>query len=121
MAAKDRFHDLVKTALEKYRQIVRQILTELAREGGDEQVEAQTLFDGERDHYQLIYVGWHHKRCVFGPVLHIDIKNGKIWIQWNGTEVDIAAELEAQGVPKEHIVLGFHPPVMRQYSDYAVN
>lgn len=107
--------------LERYRQIVQQLLTERAIRGGDEQVEAQTIFDTDRDHYQLIYVGWHNKKRVFGPVLHLDIKEGKIWIQWNGTEDDIATELEAQGVPKRDIVLGFHPPVMRQYTEYAVN
>ena len=107
--------------LERYRQIIQQLLAERATRGGDEQVEAQTIFDAERDHYQLIYVGWHNKKRVFGPVLHLDIKDGKVWIQWNGTEDDIAAELEALGVPKQNIVLGFHAPIMRQFTEYAVN
>jgi hypothetical protein len=54
-------------------------------------------------------------------VLHLDIKDGKIWIQWNGTEDDIAAELVACGVPKHDIVLGFHTPLLRQYTEYAVS
>jgi hypothetical protein len=84
-------------------------------------VEAQTIFDTERDRYQLLYSGWHNKKRIFGPVLHLDIKDGKIWIQWNGTEDDIAAELVALGVPKHDIVLGFHTPVLRQYTEYAVS
>ena len=52
---------------------------------------------------------------------HLDIKGGKIWIQWNGTEDDIAAELVALGVPKHDIVLGFHTPLLRQYTEYAVS
>ncbi|WP_299486246.1 XisI protein [Acaryochloris sp. IP29b_bin.137] len=107
--------------LETYRQIVQQLLTTYANSGGDDRVEAQTIFDTEWDHYQLIYVGWHRQRRVFGPVLHLDIKDSKIWIQWNGTETDIAAELEEQGVPKDNIVLGFHTPVMRKYTEYAVS
>lgn len=106
--------------IEQYRQIIQQLLKERAKQGGDANVEAQTIFDTEHDHYQLIYVGWHQKKRIFGPVLHLDIKEGKIWIQWNGTEDDIAAELEALGVPKPNIVLGFHPPVMRQYTEYGV-
>jgi len=52
---------------------------------------------------------------------HLDIKGGKIWIQWNGTEDDIAAELVALGVPKHDIILGFHTPLLRQYTEYAVS
>jgi hypothetical protein len=54
-------------------------------------------------------------------VLHLDIKGGKIWIQWNGIEDDIAVELVALGVPKHDIVLGFHTPLLRQYTEYAVS
>jgi hypothetical protein len=51
----------------------------------------------------------------------IDIKGGKIWLQWNGTEDNIAANLVAAGVPKADIVLGFQSPLMRQFTDYAVS
>ena len=49
-------------SLKKYREWIETILTERAIQGGDAQVEAQSLFDRERDHYQLIYVGWHGRR-----------------------------------------------------------
>ena len=52
--------------------------------------------------------------------LDINIKNSKIGIQWNGTEDDIAVELVEKGVPREDIVIGFHTPFMRKFSDYAV-
>ena len=105
----------------QYREYIQNLLMERAQHGGDDDVEAQTIFDTERDHYQLMYLGWHGKKRVFGTVLHLDIKDGKIWIQWNGTEDDIAAELVAHGVPKHDIVLGFHTPVMRQFTEYAVS
>ena len=108
-------------SLEKYRACIRRLLTERALKGGDQWVEAQTIFDTEHDHYQLLYNGWHNTKRIFGPVLHLDIKEGKIWIQWNGTEDDIAAELVALGVPKHDIVLGFHSPRMRQHTEYAVS
>ncbi|MCP4697787.1 MAG: hypothetical protein GY862_13185 [Gammaproteobacteria bacterium] len=44
-------------------------------------VERQFVFDRERDHYQLWSVGWEGHKRYHGCVLHIDIKNGKIWIQ----------------------------------------
>jgi len=107
--------------LNNYRQWIQQILIERAKKAADDTMDAQTLFDTEHDHYQLMYVGWDDQRRIYGPVLHFDIKDGKIWIQWNGTEDDVAAELVALGVSAQDIVLGFHTPFMRQFSDYAVN
>lgn len=50
----------------------------------------------------------------------MDLIDGKIWIQRDGTEEGIAADLERAGIPKEHIVLGFRPPELRPYTGYAV-
>ena len=44
-------------SLEKYRACIQHLLTERAQQGGDQWVEAQTIFDTERDHYQLLYTG----------------------------------------------------------------
>ncbi|MGB8690593.1 MAG: element excision factor XisI family protein [Microcoleus sp.] len=49
------------------------------------------------------------------------MKDGKIWIQQNGTEIDLGQELVNIGVPKSDIVVGFHPPYMRQFTDFAVS
>ncbi|MGF1674818.1 MAG: XisI protein [Rivularia sp. (in: cyanobacteria)] len=110
--------------LDKYRGYVQRLLTDYAESktshNPDNELEMQTIFDTVRDHYQLIYVGWDKGKRVYGPVMHLDIKNGKIWIQWNGTEDDIAAELIEKGVSREDIVLGFHTPFMRKFSDFAV-
>jgi XisI protein len=107
--------------LEEYRGYIKQLLTGYSQYyKSDNGVEAQTIFDTEHDHYQLVYVGWENKRRVYGCVLHLDIKNGKIWIQHNGTEVNIGDELVALGVPKQDIVLGFHSPYKRQFTDFAV-
>ncbi|MEH2289140.1 XisI protein [Nostoc sp.] len=107
--------------LEKYRKHIKQLLIVYSQyEKSDSQVEAQTIFDIEHDHYQLVYVGWKNKRRVYGCVLHLDIKNEKIWIQHNGTEANIGDELVALGVPKQDIVLGFHSPYKRQFTDFAV-
>jgi len=53
-------------------------------------------------------------------VIHIDIKDGKIWLQQNLTDQDPAVELVKMGVPREDIVLGLQPPYKRQYTDYGV-
>ncbi|WP_229424134.1 XisI protein [Moorena producens] len=71
--------------------------------------------------YLLLHTGWKDNRRTHGCSLHLDIKNGKIWIQHDGTEIGIATQLLELGVPAEDIVLGFHSPNMRQYTEFAVD
>ena len=85
------------------------------------EVETQLIVDPYHDHFQLVNVGWLNNRRVYGCVLHIDIKDGKVWIQHNGTERQVAEELVELGVPKDQIVLGFHSPFRRQFTEFAVN
>ncbi len=86
----------------------------------DNRIQAEIIFDTERDRYQLVYVGWRDSKRVYGVVLHVDIIDGKIWVQQDGTEVGIANKLVELGVSKQDIVLGIDPPKMRQYTDFAV-
>jgi hypothetical protein len=105
-----------------YRQFVRQILTEYVQPSplANDEIETQFIFDTERDHYQLADIGWDKGRRVFGVVIHVDIKDGKIWLQYNGTEEHIAERLVEMGVPSCDIVLGFHSEFKRKFSKYAV-
>ncbi|MGF1491829.1 MAG: XisI protein [Microcoleaceae cyanobacterium] len=113
-------------AVEEYRRYIQELLLERAKRSApglaQMQIEAQIIFDTERDHYQLVHVGWKpNERRNYGCVLHLDIKGEKIWIQHDGTEGGIANALVEKGVPKQQIVLGFQPPSMRQYTDFAVS
>jgi hypothetical protein len=108
-------------ALTEYQQKIQDLLTELADYGStDQEVESQLIFDVDRDHYQLMHVGWRNKRRIYGCVVHLDIKDGKIWIQHNGTEFDIAVRLAEMGIDKQNIVNGFHSSYMRQFTEFAV-
>ena len=104
-----------------YRQLVQELLQEYSNiRANNEAVEAEAIFDLQRDRYQVVHVGWSNKHRVYGCVLHLDIKDGKIWIQHDGTEGGIANELVDRGVPQHDIVLGFHPPFKRQFTEFAV-
>ena len=108
--------------IDKYQRIGRELLTEYSKiKAANEEVEAELIFDLERDRYQVVHVGWSHKYRVYGCVLHLDIKDDKIWIQHDGTEVGIANELIGRGIPKQDIVIGFHSPFKRQFTEFAVN
>ncbi len=107
--------------LEQYRTYVERILQEYSRyKPAYSEVEVQVMVDKEHDYYQLNRVGWNKDQRIHGCVLHLDIKEGKIWIQYDGTEDGIADDLLALGVPKEDIVLAFHPPYKRPYTGFAM-
>ncbi|MEG3906157.1 XisI protein [Microcoleus sp. B4-C5] len=108
--------------IEKYRDCIKQVLTKYAGyKPSYGEVEVQVVFDTEHNHYQVVRVGWDNKQRVYGCPIHLDIKDGKIWIQQNGTEIDLGQELVNIGVPKSDIVVGFHPPYMRQFTEFAVS
>jgi hypothetical protein len=107
--------------LTEYQTKIQNLLTELAAYGSsDHEVESQLIFDVERNHYQLMHVGWRNQRQIYGCVVHLDIKDGKIWIQHNGTEFDIAIKLAEMGIAKQNIVNGFDSSYMRQFTEFAV-
>lgn len=109
--------------VEKYRQYIEHLLSERQKQASMsrnyEEYEVQTVFDEKQDHYQLLYVGWRGNKRDFGCIVHLDIKDGKIWIQHDGTEVGIANKLVEMGVPKQDIVLAFHEPYIRQFTEFG--
>ncbi|WP_298608803.1 XisI protein [uncultured Thiothrix sp.] len=106
--------------LELYRSYIKQILEHYAQfkpAYGD--LNMQLIFDEVRDSYQLMTIGWLGYDRYHGSVLHVEIKNGLIWIQHDGTEGGIANELVELGVPKSDIVLAFHAPYKRKFTGFA--
>ena len=107
--------------LAQYRQYVQTLITRYAEDDvSDDEVEVQLICDTERDHYQWMNVGWEHLNRIYRSIIHIDIKDGKIWLQQNLTDQDPAKELVEMGVSREDIVLGLQPPYKRPYTDYGV-
>ena len=104
----------------KYRDCVRRIVEGHAHPSlHPEQVETQIVTDEKHDHYLLLYVGWRGNQRVRGIVLHLDIKEGRIWVQHDGTEYGVANELVEMGIPKADIVLGFRAPHRRRDTDFG--
>jgi len=103
-----------------YQELVQTILTKHSGNDLDKDTEVQLIFDTKPEHYQVINLGWKDQKRVYGCVIHIDIKEGKILIQRDRTEIGIANELVAAGVPKKDIVLAFKSPYLRQFTEFAV-
>ena len=106
--------------LNHYRDILEQVLGEYTKtKYAWGNVQCRALFDRQRDSYALITCGWNNRKRTHYCLVHLEIINGKIWVQEDGIEQGTATELEAAGIPKSNIVLGFQPPDIRALTDYA--
>lgn len=105
-----------------YRRIVQDVLTAYHEETRHAVtgVERQLVLDTERDHYLLLTVGWDGYQRLDSIVIHMDIKDDQVWIQYDGTERGMANDLLACGIPKADIVLGFHAPYKRPHTGFGV-
>lgn len=107
--------------VERYREIVRGVIEDYASgKPSHGQIETEAIIDRDKDHYEVMHVGWDKRRRVHACVVHIDIIDGKVWIQHDGTNRPVADELVAAGIPREDIVLGFHPADLRPLTEFAV-
>ena len=107
--------------LSKYQEAVISLLEEYAavKPANMQQTEQQVLADRQRNHFALIRLGWEDERFVYHCIMHFDIKEGKVWLQQNWTDQNLAEELIAKGVDRQDIVLGFVPPYERAHTGYA--
>ena len=106
--------------VDKYRSYIRQILSGHAdASGADDIVRREVMFDSEHDRYQLFLVGWKGYKRFHGSLIHMDIIRGQIWVQYDGTEYGVANELVDLGVPKSDIVLAFHAPYKRKFTEFG--
>lgn len=107
--------------LEEYRQVVCRFLkeqSEVVPVNGV--IESETIFDREADRYLLLHLGWQGQQRIYSVVIHLEIREGKIWIQQNTTDFSVAEELLEQGVAREDIVLGLKPAFVREYTGFGV-
>ncbi len=103
-----------------YRELVQKILKTRTENYLQRDTETHLIFDQERDRYQVLHIGWQDMTRVFGCIIYMEIKDGKIWIERDGTEIGVANELVEAGVPKTDMVLAFYAPYRRQYTEFAV-
>lgn len=107
--------------LERYRQIICDFLREqsiIIPFGGN--IETETIFDKQSDRYLLLHLGWNNQQRIYSVVIHLEIREGKIWIQQNTTDFSVAEELLARGIIREDIVLGVKPAFVRAYTGFGV-
>jgi hypothetical protein len=107
--------------LTRYRDVIRQVMSERATwKPNTPTVASERIEDTARDHYLLKYVGWDGHRRVNATAFHLDIIDGKVWVQFDGSNRSVTDALVEAGVPREDIVLAEQPPEVRAESGYGV-
>jgi len=104
-----------------YPEIVKKILQEYADLfSEDSEHPLRAVFDDVHQSYLLLDSNWYGREYIHHTPIHIDIINGKIWIQYDDTEEGVATDLLEAGVPHHDIVLGFRPAELRPHTEFAV-
>lgn len=106
----------------RYVQIIKGILQAHVNEGGihNPDYECYMIADDTNFNYLVCQNMWRDGTSrVYGCYLHLRIKNEKVYVEYNGTDIEIAEVLVEAGIPKNDIVLAFHSPAKRIYTGYA--
>lgn len=105
----------------RYKSLVKEVIQSVLPNDSNLKIPTVLIEDEEKGHYLLYNDGWQGERRIYGCYLHIEVKaDGKVWLQHDGTDLIIGERLLAAGIPKEHIVLGFHAPIVREDTGFAV-
>lgn len=85
-----------------------------------ENIRTVRIFDRDRRHFLVMREGWNGYKRIHSIWAHIELRDGKFWIQEDGSEEGIANFLLEAGVSHDRIVLAFYYASVRQFSDFAV-
>ena len=107
--------------IEHYRALVLQLLRTDAQaiQPSHGEIETLMLVDQHQDSYMLLYLGWSGSVRHHDVIVHIRIRDEKIWIERDGTTEGFANALVAAGVPAEDIELAFHHPRKRPFTGFG--
>jgi len=112
--------------LEEYRNTIKTILTEYYEisnnhdlKNGTIEVSERLAFDEKRDQYIWFRFGWQETKHIQHIIIYVCIKNNKIWVEEDATDLCIVDDLLLAGIPKSDIVLGFHHPEKRSLTEFA--
>ena len=103
----------------KIHEVIEEYLSEL-RQPINKDIEFMPIDDTNKNHFQIIAMGWEKDERIFNLLFHLDIIGDKIWVQEDKMEYSITERLVEKGVSKKDIVIGYFPDYHRPYTEYAV-
>ena len=109
--------------LTRYRKAARKIIFDLGMRKNNpaKPIRYQVITDDETGNYLLVRNGWKGTTQFYNTLIHIEVRNdATVWLHQDNTDLIVADMLMAAGIPQKSIVLGFHSPVMRPDTEFAV-
>ena len=109
--------------LESYRKIIKEVLTryhQLSNADTQPNIEDLLAFDEKQDNYFWFRSGWDGNKRVSTIIIFLRLKNDKIWVEEDWTDLCVVDYLLEAGVPKTDIVLASHPPSKRKFTKFAI-
>jgi hypothetical protein len=105
----------------RYQQIIKAILNDyIASMQANLDEEIYLVEDTNKLNFLIYHDSWKQSSRSYGCILHIRIKNEKVYVDYDGTDEGFADLFADAGIPNSDIVLAFHAPAKRQYTGFAV-
>lgn len=110
--------------MKKYQKIVSEVILDVAQKlSTTHDIDSESLLSIDKIHGQYIILmdSWEGIERSYGPLVHIEIKlDSKVWLRFDGTDLEIGQELLNKGISEKDLVLAFHSPQMRKYTQFAM-
>lgn len=96
-----------------YPEIIKKILLEYPKyDSADDVIKSSVSFDDEHGNYVLLQAGLRGDDYLQSAVIHVQLIDDKIWVQYDGAEYGVANELV-------DVVLGFRHPSVKKYTCFS--
>ncbi len=108
--------------LTHYRETIKRSLDDFAKWANNtppQDTRLLNVFDDAHGYYLLLNVQWGEFKRIRSALVFVRIANDKIYIEEDWTEEGIVTDLIAAGIPKQEIVMGFHDPALRPFTEFA--
>lgn len=109
--------DLMKTYARTVHELVQEYAADWKPHDGTS-IEAVT--DSEHGHYQIVRSGWKDGRFIHSCLVHFAVRDRKVQLLRNDTEIEWDRELIDRGIAPDDIVLAFRQVVDQRAATAAM-
>jgi XisI protein len=95
---------------ERTRITIMSVLSELAQAQPLGELKFETLFDTERDRYQVMVLGWLDGKPFYDCVAYVTLNSQKVSIEIDTSDFGLTDALVKAGVPEADLRFGFSMP-----------
>jgi hypothetical protein len=99
--------------------IIERVLRDCVQRYATDDARMFTVFDNTGANFLVIEEGWLGAKRLYTTFVHVELREGSVWIQQDFTNHGIANDLVREGIPRECIVLAYKAPALRVETEFA--